>query len=185
MKHCTTTLIIILAAALALPLGCCKEECDKDHEHKAEAVKDKPEADKKPEAEAPKKAEAAKLGMALAGAAEVSVADLLSDPKAFDGKTVKVSGKVEDFCHHKRAWFGVTAKEGKGMVRIFTKPRFEVPLDCKGKNAVAEGKVEVITIDPEQASHYSKDHKFLAGVTIVEGQPILRPIIRAFGAELK
>jgi uncharacterized protein DUF4920 len=185
MKYATTTLIVILAAALVLPFGCCKEECDKDHDHKAEAVKDKPEAGKKPAAEAPKKAEAAKLGKALAGADEVSVEDLLKDPKAFEGKTIKVSGKVEDFCHHKRAWFSVTAKEGKGMVRVFTKPRFEVPMDCKGKSAVAEGKVEVITISAEQFEHYGKEHKFLAGVTIKEGQPILRPIIRAFGAELK
>ena len=47
MKPAKTTLIIILAAALTLPLGCCKSECDKDQKDKAEAVKNKPEVGKK------------------------------------------------------------------------------------------------------------------------------------------
>jgi hypothetical protein len=124
------------------------------------------------------------LGKPLAGAEEVAVKDLLKDPKAYQDKLVRVSGLIEDFCHHRKAWFGVSAKEGKGMVRVFTVPRFEAPSDCKGKQATAEGKVEIIEISPEQAKHYTEGHKFLAGVTVEEGKPVLRPIIRAYGAEL-
>jgi hypothetical protein len=182
MRIRLVSLIVTLSAAL------CLTACNKKEEEASKAEPDKAAVAKDDAVKAPVAPEApklVKLGKDLAGAEEVAVADLLKDPKAYEGKTVRVAGEVEDFCHHKRAWFGVTAKEGKGMIRVFTMPRFEVPMDCKGKQAVAEGKVEVITIDPEQVEHYGKEHKFLAGVTVKEGEPVLRPIVRAFGAELK
>lgn len=129
--------------------------------------------------------EVQKLGMALAGADAVSVEDLLKDPAAYAGKTVRVSGKVDDFCHHQRAWFAITAASGKGMVRVFTVPRFKVPADCLGKQAVAEGKVDLITIEPERAKHFGKDHKFLQGVEVKPGEAVTRPVLRAFGAEFR
>lgn len=136
------------------------------------------------QAQTPEKAEKLKLGKALAGAEAVSVKDLLADPDKYKDKIVRVAGKVDDLCHHKLAWFSVTAKDGPGMVRVFTAPRFETPADCKGKQAVAEGKVEVIEIAAEHVQHYSKEHKFLAGVKLEEGKPLKRPIVRAFGAEI-
>ena len=162
-----------IALACLLVLG-----CDKKCDEKAE----------QPKAQAPTKPapqpEKVKLGKGLAGAEAVTVKALLADPDKYKDKIVRVEGKVEDYCHHKKAWFSVTAKEGKGMVRVFTLPRFGVPHDCVGKQAAAEGKVEIIEIDPEHAKHYSKDHKFLAGVKVEEGKPVRRPIVRAFGAEM-
>lgn len=134
---------------------------------------------------APVEQKVAKLGMALAGAEEVAVADLLKDPAAFEGKTVRVSGEVKDFCHHQRAWFGVSAQDGRQMLRVFAAPRFSAPADCKGKTVVAEGKVELITLKPEDAKHYAREHKFLTKEEIESGKPIQRPLIRAFGAEFK
>jgi hypothetical protein len=138
------------------------------------------EEPKEPAAPPPPKVE--KLGKALAGAEEVAIADLFKDPAAFEGKVV---GVVQDFCHHRRAWFGVTAKDGERMLRVFAAPRFQVPADCKGKTATAEGKVELITLKPEDAQHYAKEHKFLTKEEIDSGKPIQRPLIRAFGAEFR
>ena len=42
-----------------------------------------------------------------------------------------------------------------------------------------------IGISAEQVAHYSKDHKFLAGLKVEEGAPVVRPIVRAFGVELR
>jgi hypothetical protein len=126
-----------------------------------------------------------KLGQALAGAKEVALADLFKDPAAWEGKTVRVSGQVKDFCSHRRAWFGVVAQEGQLMLRVFAAPRFQAPADCLGKTATAEGKVEVLTMKPEAVQHYAKEHKFLTKEEIESGQPIKRPIVRAFGAEFK
>lgn len=172
------TASIILASLLGVLAWGCDKKCDeKPKEKTAPTAK----AESAKEAETPEKT---KLGKGLAGAEAVTVKDLLADPEKYKDKTVRVSGKVEDFCHHKKAWFSVTAMDGPGMVRVFTLPRFEVPMDCKGKQAVAEGKVEVIEIAAEHIAHYSKEHKFLAGVKVEEGKPVKRPIVRAFGAEL-
>ena len=123
-----------------------------------------------------------KLGKALANSPEVSVAELLKNPEAYKDKIVRLSGKIDDFCHHKKAWFGITGEDGKQMVRVFTVPRFLAPADCLGKQAVVEGKVEVYEINPKAARHYAKEHKFLRGVD--PNKPLVRPIVRAFGAEL-
>jgi len=135
--------------------------------------------------EEPPAAKVEKLGKALAGAEEVAVADLLKDPAAYEGKVVRVSGQVQDFCSHRRAWFGVTAKDGQQMLRVFTAPRFQVPADCKGKTATAEGKVELLTLNPEDIKHYAKEHKFLSEKELEAGKSIKRPLIRAFGAEFR
>jgi hypothetical protein len=155
--------------------------CEKKAENPEEPAKAAEPAEPAPPA-APAEV---KLGMALAGAEEVPVEDLLKNPAAFEGKTVRVSGEVKDFCHHRRAWFGVSTKDGQQMVRVFAAPRFQAPADCKGKTVVAEGKVELITIKPEDAQHYAKEHKFLSKEEIESGKPITRPLIRAFGAEFK
>jgi len=168
--------------SLALVVALCSLSvaCQQEKKSAAQASSEQPASKKQVEPAA--KAKTA-LGMKLAGAAEVSVADLLARPRDFAGKVVRVSGKIEDFCHHKRAWFGISAKSGQGMVRVFTMPRFQTPADCQGKQAVAEGKVELITISAEQAAHFAQDHKFLQGIKVEAGQDIVRPIIRAFGAE--
>lgn len=157
--------------ALALAALACEKKAEKPEEPAAPP--------------APAKQEAVKLGMALAGAEEVAVMDLLKNPAAYEGKIIRVSGAVKDFCHHKRAWFGVSSADGQYMVRVFSAPRFQAPMDCVGKQVVAEGKVELITLDAEAAKHYAEAHKFLSKEELESGISIKRPLIRAFGAEFK
>ncbi len=126
-----------------------------------------------------------KLGQTLAGAPEVALEELFKNPSSFEGKIIRVSGKVEDFCVHKRAWFAVNHKQGVPLVRVFTAPRFLVPTDAKGKKAVAEGRVEVIVLPPDQVDYYAKEHQFLANVDIKPGESVRLPIVRAFGAEFQ
>lgn len=126
-----------------------------------------------------------KLGVRLVMSEQTSVADLLAHPKKYEGKTVRVAGEVEDFCHHRRAWFAISADDGEGMIRVFAVPKFRAPADCKGKHAVAEGKVEVRTLTPEQVEHFGKEHVFLKGVKVEEGKPVYRPVIMALGAEFR
>ena len=164
--------LIAVWLALALFTFACEKKAEKPEEP-AKAAEPAP----------PPAAEAVKLGKALAGAEQVAVADLLKDPAAWEGKIGRVTGEVKDFCHHRRAWFGVSTKDGTGMLRVFTAPRFQAPVDCKGKTVTAEGKVEVITIEPEAAQHYAKEHKFLTKEEVESGKPMKRPLIRAFGAE--
>ena len=164
--------LIAVWLALALFAFACEKKAEKPEEPAKAA-----------EPAAPPAAEAVKLGKALAGAEEVVVMDLLKNPTAYEGKIIRVSGKVKDWCHHKRAWFGVSSADGQYMVRVFSAPRFQAPMDCVGKQVVAEGKVELITLNAEAAQHYAESHKFLSKEELESGKPIHRPLIRAFGAE--
>lgn len=169
--------LIALGLALALFAFACEKKAEKPEEPAKAAQPAEPAP--------PPAADVVKLGMALAGTEEVAVADLLKDPVAYGGKTVRVSGEIKDFCHHRRAWFGVATKDGQRMVRVFAAPRFKAPADCLGKTVTAEGKVELIAMKPEDMKHYGKEHKFLTKEEIESNQPIKRPLIRAFGAEFK
>jgi hypothetical protein len=126
-----------------------------------------------------------RVGQPLAGADAVSVEALVRDPKAFEGKIVRVSGKVEDWCRHAKGWFAVSSADGRQMVRVIAAPRFTAPDGTLGKFAVAEGKVEVVTLSEEQVQYYAKEHKFLNGVAVEPGKPVYQPIVQAFGAELQ
>jgi len=126
------------------------------------------------------------LGDPLTQAPRVDVEELFAKVAQYKGQRVRVEGTVKDFCHHKRAWFGVSPRSGEPMLRAFCLPRFEAPVDCKGKRVVAEGVVDVHTIPAEQAAHYAREHQFLTAAEAeraAAGQPIERPILRVSGAE--
>jgi len=90
----------------------------------------------------------------------VSVAELLSKPDDYMGKVVQVEGDVSAMCTHKRGWMAVVAddKSGKNL-RILTAPTFLVPAESIGKTARAEGKIDVIEVPAEMATHLSSEHK--------------------------
>lgn len=124
-----------------------------------------------------------KVGATLAGADAVAVADLVKDPAKYEGKIVRVEGTVKDFCKHARAWFAIADAEGKFMLRVMAKPRFETPAECLERRAVAEGKVVLQTLTPEQVEYFQKGHKFLAPEAVKPGEPVRLPVVEAFGAE--
>ena len=125
-----------------------------------------------------------RLGAPLAGAEAVSVEALIADPAKYRDKMVRVAGPVEDMCRHRRGWFAVTGTDGKTMVRIQVLPGFQVPENSMGMRAVAEGRVEVRTLSPEDVKHFSADHRFLGSVKDRKG-PVAIPLIVATGAELQ
>jgi hypothetical protein len=126
-----------------------------------------------------------KVGAELAGAAEVKVEELLKNPEAYEGKTVRVSGLVKDMCVHRFDWFSVTGADDTSMVQVLAAPRFKAPADAIGKQATAEGKVELVTLDAEKANYYMKQHKFLGQQELQPGQTMRIPTVRAFGAEFR
>lgn len=127
-----------------------------------------------------------KLGQALAGAEVVDVAKLVSDPDAFDGKTVTLTGEVTDMCHHKRGWFAVASPDGKKMVRVITGPgKFQVPVAAIGATAKAEGAINVVTLNEKQIAYFRRSHKFISDEEARSGKPIKQAILMATGAEFK
>ncbi len=115
-------------------------------------------------------------GDKLAGAQAVSVAELLANPEAFAGKTVRLEGNVSAMCTHRRAWFSVQSDDRSGgYVRIIAAPKFLVPEGSIGKRARTEGVVEIVEVPKEQAEHYAAEHQL--------PPQFKAPVLRATGAE--
>ena len=123
------------------------------------------------------------VGQKLAGAPVVSVRDLLANPNAYQGKTVRLEGDVSAMCQHRRAWFAVQddgEREGR-YVRVVTAPAFLVPAGSVGRRARTEGRVSVVEVPAGSAKHYAEEHK-LGDPSAVRGAE-RRIVISAFGAE--
>jgi len=97
---------------------------------------------------------------------KVSIDDLLADPAAYDGKTVRVEGMVTDVCPKRGCWMDL-AGDGPGK-----KVRFKVddgvmtfPLEAKGSQAVAQGKVAVQRLSLEESREYAQHQAEEYGAT--------------------
>ena len=84
------------------------------------------------------------------------LADLLKDPKAQEGKTIRVDGEVEGVCVKKGCW--MTLKDGDKSMRVkFKDYAFFVPFDIAGRTATVEGKAEVMLVTEAMRRHYAMD----------------------------
>lgn len=97
-------------------------------------------------------------GAALSGTAqEVTLADLVKDPAAYDGKPVLLAdAKVEAVCKKKGCWM-ILDEAGTDVRVTFLDYGFFMPLDCEGRRVVLEGIFQVATIKEADAKHYLED----------------------------
>ncbi|MGI5863457.1 MAG: DUF4920 domain-containing protein [Myxococcales bacterium] len=123
-------------------------------------------------------------GARLTGAERVSIEDLMAKPERYAGKTVRVAGNISAMCHHKRGWFALQG-EGRGgeVVRVITTPAFRVPENAMGKQARAEGVVEIVAVPASDARHFAVDHKVGDPAAVKDDKPVKSVVIRATGAE--
>ena len=77
------------------------------------------------------------------------IGSILADPEAWDGKRVRVEGKVTEVCPKKGCWMSL--QEGDAAIRIKVEDDVIVfPAAAKDHHAVAEGLVEILPLDREQ-----------------------------------
>lgn len=78
-----------------------------------------------------------------AGSGElVAIADILAQPEAFDGKSVRVKGEITGVCPKKGCWMEL--RDGEALLRVKVEDDVIVfPADATGQEAVAQGQVEV------------------------------------------
>jgi hypothetical protein len=100
-------------------------------------------------------------GVKLAEATPIDA--ILADPKAYQGKTVRVEGMITDVCPKRGCWFDMAGGgPGKKLQFKVTDGVMVFPLDAKGKYAVAEGVVAVreLTIEQtrEQAEYRAREY---------------------------
>lgn len=99
---------------------------------------------------------AGKFGAPLGDSPKVALADLVKDPAAWSGKTVKTEGVVSAVCQEKGCW--MVLKAGEKTVRVrFKDYGFFVPKDSAGATAVLEGVFSVKTVPEKTAKHYAEE----------------------------
>jgi hypothetical protein len=95
-------------------------------------------------------------GVKLAEATPIDT--ILADPKAYNGKTVRVEGMVTDVCPRRGCWFDLAGGgPGKKLKFKVTDGDMVFPPDAKGKYAVAEGVVSVHELSLEQSRQYAEE----------------------------
>lgn len=88
----------------------------------------------------------------------VPVEELQANIAKYDGKPLRVTGKVSDVCAKKGCWLKL-GSGGEPLFVKFTCPVGDrlIPAEAVGKDAVVEGTVKVVEISERQARHFKED----------------------------
>lgn len=110
----------------------------------------------------------------------VAISELVADPTAYEGKTVRVEGMVTDVCAKRGCWFEMagTAPGEKARFKV-QDGEMVFPMSAKGKSAVAQGKIVTQTLSLEDTrameEHYAKESgREFDPATITEGKTVFR-----------
>jgi len=102
---------------------------------------------------------AATYGKALSDGNVVKVSELLAKPDDFVGKTVKVEGIITDVCEMRGCWMVIAGDQEFQSIRFKVEDGvIVIPMEAKGKKAVAEGTFRKIEMSKEQAIEQAKHH---------------------------
>ena len=93
-----------------------------------------------------------KLGKPLTLKQSSSVAELMVKPDALVGKTVQVKGKITEVCQMMGCWMALAEPNSQVTVRIKVNDgEIVFPKESAGKMAVAEGLLQRIELNKDQA----------------------------------
>ena len=88
--------------------------------------------------------------------AKLTAADLLADPSAYVGQTIRVEGRVADVCQQAGCW--MVLAEGDKSIRVLMKDHaFSVDKGGTGAIAVVQGEVVETPIDPATVEHLASE----------------------------
>lgn len=170
------TRIALIAGLLLFALGCNtpseQAKPAEPMEAAAQEMKAEPAAEMKEEAKEAEPAAEPASAKAGEGASEghfgaafneqgeaTPIGAILKNPDSYKGKTVKVSGRVNNVCRKKGCWFAIQDPEmTETSVRITMKDYgFFVPRDCAGKDAVIEGTFDLKVMTEARRKHLAED----------------------------
>jgi hypothetical protein len=101
--------------------------------------------------------EGTSYGAGLTGTEVVKISELMANPDAYLGKTVRVEGLVLDVCSKRGCWMDLASDKEFQTIRIKVEDGVIVfPLEAKGKTAVAEGVLTKRELTEEQAIAWKK-----------------------------
>lgn len=130
-----------------------------------------------------------KFGEEIKTNQKVKISEILSNPKAYVGKTVLVEGNVVDVCNEAGCWMDISSDIPNQKIKIKVKDgEIVFPVEAKGKSALVEGIVYAIELDEEEAKEYFQHMAEDAGKefdsTLVTG-PMTIYQIKGLGAEIR
>lgn len=107
-------------------------------------------------AETSKKADKT-FGAGVKLAQATSIDAILSNPKEWNGKTVRVDGMITDVCPKRGCWMEIAGeKPGQKLKFKVTDGEMVFPMDAKGQRASAEGVIAVQELSVEESKQYAK-----------------------------
>jgi hypothetical protein len=92
-----------------------------------------------------------KLGKPLTLNTQTPIADILSSPAKYTGKTVQVKGKITEVCEMMGCWTNLVDSAGKMIKVKVTDGEIVFPKEAVGKMAIAEGELKKLELTKEQA----------------------------------
>ena len=139
---------------------------------------------KKPEEKAPAgEGQWAKFGAPVDGKTVVPAETLLSDPKAYVGQNIVVSGRVADVCSKAGCWMVIA--EGDSTMHIRMKDHaFSVAKDGAGSDCRVQGEVVEIQVDPDTVAHFASESRKPELMPENSGKPVVYEMV-ASGVEFK
>lgn len=153
MRSHTRTLVLFLTilGLVGLQLACTSEPAS-DTEHVAETKAVATDAEAMTEEQALHKADPnGSYGAGLSLHTQTSLAELLADPAAYEGKKVQVRGIVKEVCPKRGCWIQLAEKADAEDIRVkVTDGEIVFPLSALNATAIVEGTVERIEMDLEQ-----------------------------------
>lgn len=91
------------------------------------------------------------------------IADILADPDAWAGRRVRVEGRVAGVCRHQGCWLELVAPD-RAAIRVQVEDGVIVfPRDAEGREAVAEGEVEILDLTRERYEEWLRHQAEEAG----------------------
>lgn len=98
------------------------------------------------------------------GATPVNLADLVANPSAYDGKTVRVEGTITDVCAKRGCWMRLGADAAPDTVLFkVTDGVIVFPMSDRGRYAVADGVARAVPLDLERSREILAERAKAAG----------------------
>lgn len=121
---------------------------------------DRPPVAARPVTSADNAARVSTFGSAIRPGGEVALADVLGNPRAYEGKTVTVDGEVRRVCKKMGCWMELATAmndQAPGCRVFFGAHQFFVPKDSDGSRARVQGEVQVKQVQADFVEHLEQE----------------------------
>ena len=157
MSTLTRSFCVLLFGA-SLLVACDKKQSTSQVESKPAAAATAPATATAPSPQAATSVPAGKtFGAGVKLTETTSIDTILADPKAWNGKTVRVEGMITDVCPKRGCWMELAGNAAGQKLRFkVTDGVMVFPMDAKGQRATAEGTVAVKELSIEESKQYAE-----------------------------